>query len=521
MQPVQPLPKPTIGTITQPTCTVVTGSVVYLTVAYQEGNWTINPGAIGTCTYNLYPGLAAGNTIINYTVTNAAGCTSPASANVVINAAPAAPAAPTVGTITQPTCALATGSVVLSGLPAGNWTINPGAIAGTGASTTISGLAAGTYNYTVTNAAGCTSAASANVVINAQPATPTAPTVGTITQPTCAVATGSVVLNGLPAGNWTINPGAIAGTGASTTISGLATGTYNYTVTNAAGCTSAASANVVINAQPATPAAPTVGTITQPTCALATGSVVLSGLPAGNWTINPGAITGSTASKTISGLATGTYNYTVTNAAGCTSVASANVVINAQPATPTAPIVGTITQPTCAVPTGSVVLSGLPAGNWTINPGAIAGNTASTTISGLAAGTYNYTVTNAAGCTSPASANVVINAQPATPTAPTVGTITQPTCAVATGSVVLSGLPAGNWTINPGAIAGTGASTTISGLAASTTYNYTVTNAAGCTSSASANVVINGAPGPGKKSVFIFLKDLKKTVFGVSMDLSE
>ncbi|MDZ7613046.1 MAG: hypothetical protein U5K51_04560 [Flavobacteriaceae bacterium] len=134
------------------------------------------------------------------------------------------------------------------------------------------------------------------VVLNLQPCAPAAPTVGTITQPTCALATGSVVLSGLPAGNWTLtrNPGAVVtnGTGASTTISGLAAGTYTYTVTNAAGCTSVASGNVVINAQPATPAVPTVGTITQPTCALATGSVVLSGLPAGNWTLtrNPGAV---------------------------------------------------------------------------------------------------------------------------------------------------------------------------------------------------------------------------------------
>jgi hypothetical protein len=79
------------------------------------------------------------------------------------------------------------------------------------------------------------------------------------------------------------------------------------------------------------PSAPTVGAITQPTCSLATGSVVLNGLPAGNWIINPGGIVGSTASTTISGLAAGTYNYTVTSAAGCTSTASANVVISAQP----------------------------------------------------------------------------------------------------------------------------------------------------------------------------------------------
>src|SRR5690606_41156504 len=56
----------------------------------------------------------------------------------------------------------------------------------------------------------------------------------------------------------------------------------------------------------------------------------------------------------------GTYTFTVTNAAGCISTSSGNVVINVAPSSPTAPVVGTITQPTCSVATGSVVLSGLP-----------------------------------------------------------------------------------------------------------------------------------------------------------------
>jgi hypothetical protein len=75
-----------------------------------------------------------------------------------------------------------------------------------------------------------------------------------------------------------------------------------------------------------------------------------------------------------------------------------------------APTVGTITQPTCTVPTGSVDLSGLPSGSWTINPGAISGSGTTTTIANLAVGTYNFTVTNASACTSSATTNVVINA---------------------------------------------------------------------------------------------------------------
>jgi len=78
---------------------------------------------------------------------------------------------------------------------------------------------------------------------------PSAPTVAT-TQPTCTLSTGSIVLSGLPAsGTWTLtrSPGAIqtTGTGTSTTISGLASGNYTYTVFNGS-CTSVASSSVII-----------------------------------------------------------------------------------------------------------------------------------------------------------------------------------------------------------------------------------------------------------------------------------
>ncbi len=275
-----------------------------------------------------------------YIVTvTACGASAKDTINVLVNTIPSAPS---VGINTQPTCAVSTGSVILNGLPStGTWTLTraPGGttITGTGTSTTITGLAAGTYTYTVSNASGCSSAASANIVVNAQPETPSVPIINTITQPTCALATGSVVLNGLPAlANWIINPGGIAGTGASSTITGLTQGTYSYTITNSSsGCTSLVSANVVVNSQPTTPTAPAIGATTQPTCTDSTGSVVLNGLPSGNWVINPGNITGSATSATISNLTEGTYNFTVTNASGCTSLASANMVINAQPIPPT------------------------------------------------------------------------------------------------------------------------------------------------------------------------------------------
>ena len=84
------------------------------------------------------------------------------------------------------------------------------------------------------------------------------PKVSVITQPSCDVPSGSVVLEGLPAaGIWTLTrmPGTVitTGTGTSTTISGLEPGTWTYTVTNESGCSSAPSENITILPIPAGP----------------------------------------------------------------------------------------------------------------------------------------------------------------------------------------------------------------------------------------------------------------------------
>lgn len=429
------------------------------------------------------------------------------------------PTEPLIGTITQPTCQTTTGSVVLSGLPAtGIWTVRSvtGGITktGSGTSTVVSGLAPGSYSFTVTNAETCSSPASPNIVINNPPPAPPTPGIGSITQPTCTVPTGSINLSGLPtSGTWvlTMTPGGVQtpGTGGSTTITGLSPGTYSFIVTDNQGCTSGQSLTAVINTQPPSPATPVVGSISQPTCTVSTGSVLISGLPSsGTWTLlrSPGniSVAGSGISTTVNNLPGGTFTFTVTNSVGCSSRATSAVTISPQPDIPAKPVVGTITSPTCTSPTGSVVLSALPlTGTWTLlrYPGAVSssGSGGSATISGIPSGQYNFTVTNASGCVSDLSSNVIIPAAPSSPSAPVIGTITQPDVNSSTGSVVLTGLPAtGTWTLtmSPGNIttAGTGITKTISGLSPGT-YSFTITNSTGCVSVPSSGFTIKTPSG--------------------------
>ena len=326
----------------------------------------------------------------------------------------AIPAAPVPGTITQPTCLVSTGSVILNGLPAsGTWTINPGMITGTGTSTTISGLTTGTYSFTVANSAGCTSPSSENVVIISIPGAPAAPDLGTIAQPTCETPTGSVILNNLPAGNWTINPGAITGTGMSTTISGLSAGTYNFTVTDEAGCTSAPSSNVIINDQPLAPPLPTI-TLTQPSCSLATGTITVTAPSEAGMTysIDGSTYTNSTGIFTL--LVPNTYNVTARNAAGCIST-GINVTINSQPLTPSVPEL-TVIQPTCSTATGTITVAVQNAGEtYSFDNGATfqAGNSRT----GITPGTYNVIIKSTGGCNSVAT-SATIDPQPTSPASP-------------------------------------------------------------------------------------------------------
>ena len=203
----------------------------------------------------------------------------------------------------------------------------------------------------------------------------------------------------------------------------VGTNTYYVSETNSLGCESLRTAiTVTIDDIPATP---TVGTVTNPSCSISTGTVTLSNLPSGNWTLtnlfDGTTYSNSTTSYTVNNLDPGTYTFSVSNGI-CDSAVTNSVTIDAIPVQ-SAPVVGTLVQPSCTSSTGSVTLTDLPStGNWTLTRTSdnisITNSGSSYTITGLPSGTYNYTVTNSLGCTSSASLNIIIDAQPTLPNAP-------------------------------------------------------------------------------------------------------
>jgi large repetitive protein len=276
--------------------------------------WTLPSGWTGSSTstsISATAGATSGN--ISVTANNSCGSGTSRTLSITVSTTPAQP-----GSITGSTTVCQGSSQTYSissvtGATSYTWSL-PSGWSGSSTSTSITatiGASGGDISVTASNS--CSTSTARTLSITAI-ATPEAPTLGAITQPTCAVATGGVVLSGLPStGTWTLTrtPGGTTatGTGSSATISELSTGTYTYTVSVESGCTSGASDDVVINAQPPTPSAPTISQ---------DGNVLHSDAPDGNqWYNLNGSIDGAT-SQDYSPTSNGDY-YAIVSLEGCNS----------------------------------------------------------------------------------------------------------------------------------------------------------------------------------------------------------
>jgi hypothetical protein len=358
---------------------VIVGGTAPYTYLWSNGATTAN-------ITSLCPGAYTG------TVTDANGCTfvSPA---ITISAAGSIALTGTP-TATNITCnGLCNGSI--SGVAITGGTAPYTYAWSNGASTAnLSNLCAGSYTLTVTDNGGCSF---------------TLPIAITITQPAVlavpAPTVNNITCNGLTNGSITVAP--TGGTapytyvwsptgGTAATASGLPTGTYTVSVTDANGCTASASGTIT---QPTALGLSGFPTATNVNCfGDSTGSVTglnpTGGTPPYTYLWSNGATT-----QSITGLPAGTYNGTVTDANGCTLSSPTGFTIT-QPATALSlngfPTVGDIScngscdgSVTGLVPTGGVTPYTYSWSNGATTPD----------VTGLCAGNYNGTITDANGCT--------------------------------------------------------------------------------------------------------------------------
>ncbi|TND09336.1 MAG: hypothetical protein FD123_1423 [Bacteroidetes bacterium] len=461
-------------TITQPTAITATTSFTSATCGGNNGTATVTPsGGTSPYTYSwsttpvqttqTATGLAAGTYAV--TVTDANGCTASFSVTVPNAGSPTA----SIASSTNVTCfGLCNGTA--NGNATGGTTPYTYAWApsgGTGINAT--GLCAGVYTFTVTDANGCSSSATV-----------------TITEPTAVTVSGAqtnVLCNGQCTGSATVTAGGgtapytyawapSGGTGA--TASALCAANYTCTVTDANGCTITQS--FAITQPPALAIAPTqTNTSCNGSCDGSATATASGGTAPYTYAWAPSGGTGATENN----LCAGTYTVTVTDANGCVLTQTYTIT---QPAAITATT--SAVNSTCSQANGSATVNasggtGAFTYSWNTTP-----VQTTQTATGLFAGPYTVTVTDANGCTASFSVTVVNDASPTA----TIQASADVTCfgacdGTATGSAT-GGTGGYIWSWNTTPVQTTAAAT---GLCAGS-YICTVTDANGCTSTTNVTI---------------------------------
>ena len=430
---------------------------------------------------SVFKGLGA---LKNYRVVvmNSAGCSD--SAEIDVNTNDPCNGIPLSLTVTKTDASAGKpdGTITASATGGGgfSYSLNSGAFQSSG---NFTGLAAGSYNITAKNSAGCTGSTTITVGVADVCAGVTIAVTLTKTDPTSG-ANGSITASatGTTGFTYSINGGAYQ---SSNVFSSLAAGSYTVTAKSTAGCTGSATITLAqSNACSGVSIAVSL-TKTDPTSG-SNGSITATGSGATGLTysVNGGAYQSS---GSFTGLAAGSYTVTAKSTAGCTGTATITLAQPNACAGVTIAVSLTKTDPTSGA-NGSITATGSGATGLTysLNGGAYQ---SSGSFTGLAAGSYTVSAKSTAGCTGSATITLtLVNACASVSITISTAIVNIVPCGSTANNggitVTASGSSGLTYNINGGAYQ---SGNVFSSLAAGA-YTIGVKDANGCTNTASATV---------------------------------
>ncbi len=431
------------------TCNGVCGGSISLTTSGGTGPYTYtwSNGATGAAVINLCAGT------YTVTTTDANGCTridnytitepTPVVVTITISQAISCN-----GICDGEMIASATGGTAPYTFLWSNGTTTPAA----------SGLCAGSYTVTVTDANGCTSTGTMTIT---EPAVITMTPI--VTDANCGVCDGIIDASNVSGGDGGPYTYLWSNGNTTATVNGLCSGTYTVTITDGSGCSNVFT--VPVN---------DIGGPVNST--IAKTDITCNGVCNGTMTVTPAGgtapytylwSTGDTTAS-VSGLCAGVYFVTVTDANGCDAILSDTIV---EPA----PVISNeaITNTSCnAICDGEIALS--PSGGTSPYSYMWSNGTIANPATGLCAGTYMVTITDGNGCQK-LDTFTVVEPAPLTLTLTTTDASCFNTC---DGTAQV--LPSGG-TPPYSVLWSTGDTTAaVTGLCAGQSYGVTVTDSTGC-----------------------------------------
>ena len=463
-------PVPVVPAISGPT-SQCEGTMITLTDGLSGGDWSSSSSSIAIVglTSGNVTGLTTGIATITYNVTNLFGCssyvTSPDTVNMI----------PTVSSITGASSVCLGSTVALTDATTGGvWSSNNTSIATVDASGNVAGTGTGvaTISYTISSTCG---AISATYMISVNPL----PVISAITGTTDECVGSTAVLSDATGGGiWNSTNTSVATINFSTgLVTGIAPGivTITYWVTNSFGCSSGVSTPDTVNALPVVSA---IAGITNE--CIGSTSTLTDATSGGIWSSsNTSIATIDPVSGNVFGVSGGivAISYTVTNASGCSGLATTPFTVNTSPVS--SPITGASALCQGSTTTLSDAVSG---GVWSTTNSTAGIDPATGTVTGNTAGTDTviYTIANSCGSVAD-SATIIINP------IPIVAPITASYSTVCVGtSITLSDVTTGGiWISLDTSVASVNATGSVAGIATGTdTIMYVLTNGSGCSGEA-------------------------------------
>ena len=330
-------------------------------------------------------GLAPGN--YSVTITDGNGC----SATVAATIAAGTPGFTATINSTQPTCLNPQGSATAN--PTGGispftfiWNTSP-----VQSTQTATGLSAGIYSVTITNAIGCTSTASVSIM-----PPPNQPLITTtaVNSPICIGASNGSAILSVTSGTSPYTYNWFPSGGTTSAASGLSAGTYTAQVTDAAGCTNSDTAKIAV--VPPAAIVPASATI----CSGQTAILTASGGGTYSWN------TGSTnASISVSPSSASSYSV-ITSMSGCSDTAGITIAVS-QNSAPTVTLV--LNSDTVCINSGILPLAGGSPPGGVYSGAGVSGNNFDPSAAGSGLHNIIYTYADPNSCSNSDTAEMYVD----------------------------------------------------------------------------------------------------------------